>query len=298
MMEDTFRPSRPFRVIVVGGMNLDLLGIPDGPLLPRDSTPGRITVRPGGVGRNIAARLSEAGADVRLITALGRGERAEMLAHMCRASGIDLSLSLAADCPAPCYLCIHDDQGDMVLAVNDMSAMDQMTPEAIESRMEALNAADACVLDANVPEDTLAYIARHASVPLILDPVSCAKAHRAKAILPCLAAIKPNRLEAEALTGERNVEKAAAALLAAGVRRAFISLGAEGMYFADGACAGYQPARPLPTIPATGAGDALCAGLTLAMLAGMDIQGCARAGQDAAYRALLQANNENMQCFW
>lgn len=289
MITVTAKPTWPFQVIVVGGMNLDILGIPDGPLIARDSTPGRITLRPGGVGRNIAARLSEAGAYARLITALGSDARARMLEQMCRASGVDLSLSVATDRPAPCYLCIHDDQGDMVLAVNDMSAMDRLSPDAMETRMEALNAADACVLDANLPKETLKYIARHAAVPLILDPVSCAKAPRARSVLPYLAAIKPNRLEAEALTGERNVEKAAAALLAAGVKRVFISLGAEGMYFTDGACAGYQPARPLPTVPATGAGDALCAGLTLALLAGEDIRTCAKMGQDAAYQTLIAA---------
>ena len=170
-----------------------------------------------------------------------------------------------------------------------MSAMERLTPEAMESRMQALNRADACVLDTNLSPETLRYIARRAAVPLILDPVSCAKASRARDILPFLAAIKPNRLEAEALTGEKNVEKAAAALLAAGVKRVFVSLGAEGVYYADAACAGYQSARPLPTIPATGAGDALCAGLTLSLLMGRDTRACAQAGQDAAYQALVHA---------
>lgn len=280
-----------FSVTVVGGMNLDLLATPDGPLLARDSTPGKITLRPGGVGRNIATRLSEAGASVRLITALGCDERAGMLARLCRESGIDLSLSVETSCSAPCYLCIHDDKGDMVLAVNDMTAMEYLTPEAMESRMDAVNQSDACVLDANLSRETLAYIAAHASIPLILDPVSCAKAARARVILPRLAAIKPNRMEAEALTGERNIEKAAAVLLAAGVKRVFISLGAEGVYYADAESRGYEPARPLPTLPATGAGDALCAGLTLSLLSGMDIRACAQAGQEAAYRALMQAKD-------
>ena len=278
-----------FSVTVVGGMNLDLLATPDVPLLSRDSTPGKITLRPGGVGRNIAARLSEAGARVRLITALGCDERAEMLSRLCKESGIDLSLSVATSCPAPCYLCIHDDKGDMVLAVNDMSAMEKLTPEAMESRMDALNRSDACVLDANLSPDSLQYIASHAAVPLILDPVNCAKAPRVLSILPYLTAIKPNRMEAEALTGERNIEKAAAALLRAGVKRAFISLGAEGVYYADASQAGHEPARLLPTLPATGAGDALCAGLTLSLLSGMDVKACAQAGQEAAYRALLQS---------
>ncbi len=287
--EEKIKYARPWRVTVVGGMNLDMLGIPDGPLLAHDSTPGKITLRPGGVGRNIAARLSEAGVRVSLITALGCDDRAQILERMCRESGIDLSLSVATACPAPCYLCIHDDQGDMVLAVNDMSAMERLTPEVMESRMATLNDADACVLDTNLSPDTLQYIARRATVPLILDPVSCAKAYRARDILPFLTAIKPNRLEAEAMTGEKNVEKAGAALLAAGVKRIFISLGAEGVYYADTACAGYQSARPLPTIPATGAGDAFCAGLTLSLLAGMDTRTCAEAGQNAAFQALIHA---------
>lgn len=277
------------RVVVAGGMNLDLLGVPDGPLLARDSAPGKITLRPGGVGRNIAARLKALGAEVSLMTALGTDARAQMLEALCRNDGIDLSLSLPTDCPAPCYLCIHDETGDMALAVNDMSAMDMWTREAAAERMPRVNAADACVLDANLPSDVLLYIAGHAAVPLLLDPVSCAKAARALPALPYLTAIKPNRLEAQALTGEKNVERAADKLLREGVRYAFISLGAEGVYYAGGEERGYLPARPLPAVPATGAGDALCAGITLALLSGCGPRECAFAGCDAAYHALLQS---------
>ncbi len=281
---------RDFSVTVVGGMNLDLLAIPDGPLLARDSTPGKITLRPGGVGRNIAARLTELGAHVLLITALGCDERAGMLARLCRESGIDLSLSVSTDCPAPCYLCIHDDKGDMVLAVNDMSAMERLNPLAMESRMEALNKSDACVLDANLSPDTLSYIASRASVPLILDPVSCAKAARAKNILPHLSAIKPNRMEAETLTGCTDTADSARALIGMGVSRVFISLGAEGVYYADGTCGGLCPAVPLKNgTPLTGAGDALCGGIIQALLEGKDTAGCAAAGVLSAGQKLRGA---------
>lgn len=279
-------------IAVVGGMNLDLLGAPDRPLIPRDSTPGKITLRPGGVGRNIAARLTELGAKVSLITALGNDERAKMLSNLCASSGIDLSLSLPTACPAPCYLCIHDDQGDMALAVNDMTAMECLTPSAMESRMDQVNRGDGCVLDANLRADTLKYIAENAKVPLILDPVSCAKAPRVKAVLPYLTAIKPNRMEAEALTGEKNVERAAQALLKAGVKNVFVSLGAEGIYYANLDDRGYIPARPLPSIPATGAGDALCAGIVLSILEKRNISSCAEMGRDTAYRALMNGFQE------
>ena len=278
------------KIVVVGGMNLDLLGVPEGALLPRDSNPGKISLRPGGVGRNIASRLIQLGADAQLITALGNDEKAALLSKLCRDSGIDLSLAVQTDRPAPCYLCIHDEQGDMALAVNDMSAMEQLTPEAMASRLNAVNHADGCVLDANLSPETLLFIAKNVLVPLILDPVSCAKAPRVKAVLPFLTAMKPNRMEAEALTGERNVEKAAAALLDAGVKNVFISLGAEGVYYANREARGYVPARPLPSLPMTGAGDALCAGLTLALLEGKNIHTCAEAGCEAAHHALLWEN--------
>ena len=278
------------RIVVAGGMNLDLLGVPDERLMPRDSAPGKIILRPGGVGRNIAARLKALGAEAALITALGCDERAQLLARMCMESGIDLSLSLPTDRPAPCYLCIHDETGDMALAVNDMSAMEKLTPEAAAPRMAAVNGFDACVLDANLPEDTLLYMAKNAAVPLFLDPVSCFKAPRAIPTLPYLYAVKPNRLEAQALTGERNVERAAEALMGAGVKNVFISLGAEGVYYAGAAEKGYLPARPLPNLPQTGAGDALCAGLILALLDGLGPRESALRGCEAAYHALAQSD--------
>ncbi len=283
--------EKTMRVVVAGGMNLDILGVPDGALLPRDSAPGRITLRAGGVGRNIAQRLSQLGAKAQLITALGCDDRAAMLLRLCREAGIDLSLALQTDRPAPCYLCIHDEMGDMALAVNDMSAMERLTPEVMADRMDQVNGADACVLDANLRQDTLEYIARNALVPLILDPVSCAKAPRIRPVLPFLAAIKPNRLEAEALTGERNVEKAGEALLRAGVKNVFISLGAEGVYYAGETEKGYVSARPLPALPLTGAGDALCAGLVMALLRGLGPKACAEAGRDAAYEALVRTGS-------
>ena len=276
------------RIAVVGGMNLDLLGVPRGPLLPRDSAPGTITLRPGGVGRNIGARLKELGAEVSLVTALGNDERALLLSQLCREEGLDLSFSLVTDRPAPCYLCIHDEQGDMALAVNDMAAMEQLTPEAMGPRMAPVNAARGCVLDANLLPETLLFIAQNAAVPLVLDPVSCAKVPRVRAVLPYLAAIKPNRMEAEALTGEKNVEKAARALLGSGVRNVFISLGAEGVYYAGQNEAGYVPAHPLPVVPLTGAGDAMCAGIALALFDGMGARACAEAGCRAACQALLR----------
>jgi len=277
------------RITVIGGMNMDLLGLPEGTLLPRDSNPGRVLMRPGGVGRNIASRLRTLGAEVSLLTALGSDERADFLENCCRAEGIDLSMSLRTELPCPTYLCIHDEKGDMAAAISDMAAIDSLTPAAIADKMDSVNRASACVVDANLPADTLEAVAKGVYVPLIADPVSTVKAQRLRGILPHLAAIKPNQMEAAALTGENRVDKAAEALLRAGVRSVFISLGPEGVYYAGKGEKGVMPAKRLPPVPLTGAGDALCAGLALAIAQGKSPRECARFGCQAAYDALLSA---------
>lgn len=275
-------------VSVVGGMNLDILGIPAGEMRLRDSNIGTIRFRPGGVGRNIAQRLAENGAKARLCTAISRDERSHLLKAACADSGIDLSLSVETDLPTPCYLCVHDAEGDMLAALNDMAAMEELTPAAISSRLPLLNAADACVLDANLPQETLLYLARHVTVPLILEPVSCVKAKKALPILPYLAAIKPNRMESEELTGEKDMDRAANRLLAQGVGRVFISLGKDGVLYRDAREGGVIPAIPLPRVPLTGAGDALCAGLTLALTMGKSVRECAENGVRIAYQAMIR----------
>lgn len=277
-------------IAVIGGMNMDLLGVPEGAFLFRDSNPGRIVMRPGGVGRNIASRLRGLGAPVLLITALGNDDRAQLLDACCRGEGIDMHLTLQTDRPCPTYLCIHDEKGDMAAAVSDMSAMDCLTPEAIASRAAEINSAcAACVLDANLSPEALEAAAASIRLPLIADPVSTVKAQRLRSILPHLTALKPNQMEAAALTGEQQPPRAARALLRAGVQNVFISMGAEGVYYASPREEGVMPAMRLPHIPLTGAGDALCAGLTLGLTAGKSPRECARMGCQAAHDALLAA---------
>ena len=280
------------RITVIGGMNLDLLGTPENVLLPRDSVPGHIAVRAGGVGRNIAARLRKTGAEVSLITALGCDVRAAMLRQMCMEDGIDLSHAVQTACPAPCYLCIHDQLGDMIYAVNDMAAMNGLTPQKAEAFMGFVNQSDGCVLDTNMPEETLSYIAHHASVPLILDPVSTVKAARALPIMGELTAVKPNLIEAKALTGETDAVLAAEKLLKMGVKNVCISLGAEGVYYANAHEKGMIPARKLTFLPQTGAGDAFCAGLIKGLLSGLPLHESAQMGCDTAFYALSRAKND------
>ena len=52
MEESILRP----RAAVVGGVNIDIGGRPNRPLIERDSNPGKVSISLGGVGRNNRCR--------------------------------------------------------------------------------------------------------------------------------------------------------------------------------------------------------------------------------------------------
>ena len=260
-------------IAVVGGMNVDIGGRPARRPVLKDSNPGKVSVRPGGVGRNIAHDLRLLGMEVKLLGAVGADEHGNLLLQSCAAQGIDTSLCLCcADENSSTYLYITDENGDMQLAVADMEITARITPAVIEERLPALNAARAVVLDANLPAETLRYLAGHVSAPLYADPVSTGKAGRMQSILPRLCCFKPNALEAEALTGESNPETAARELVKAGVNRVFLSLGHQGMIAADGERLLNLPCEQARVLNTTGAGDAVTAALCWAGVHGLDLE--------------------------
>ena len=81
------------RIAVIGGMNMDIGGSPAGELRLRDSNPGTVSLRPGGVGRNIAHDLRLLGLEVSLVSALGDDPFGRALLESCEALGLDMSMT-------------------------------------------------------------------------------------------------------------------------------------------------------------------------------------------------------------
>lgn len=238
------------RVIVVGGANTDIGGAPSRPLVRHDSNPGRVTIRHGGVGRNIACDLARLGLEVSLITAVGEDLLSAGVLESCMSCGVDVSLSRTVPgARGSVYLYMTDGRGEMDAAIADMDVVSALTPDYLRPLLGELNGADAVVLDGNLDEDAVAFLCSHVTAPLYADPVSGAKALRFSPVLGRLAAIKPNLVEARALTGKETAEECAEALLEAGVGRVFISLGEAGLLSASGRMSSTRPARAMRRRP-------------------------------------------------
>ena len=269
--------GRAARCAVVGAANIDIGGFPAGRLVPGDSNPGRVTLSAGGVGRNIACNLERLGVETHLVAALGDDAFAEIARADCARAGVDTGLCLSfKGAASSAYLFIAEPDGDMHLAVNDMGICERLTPQALAER-----------IDANLPAEALDYLARNIRVPLLADAVSAAKAPRLTGALDRLWAVKPNALEAEALTGmpvtdADSAARAARRLIDMGAARCFITLGSQGVCCADARQVLCLPGQPVRLRNATGAGDAFTAALAWGALRGLDLRSCAAAGLAAS----------------
>ena len=288
-------------VVVVGGVNVDIGGHSFAPLIAADSNPGSVSVSLGGVGRNIAHNMSLMGLDVRLLTAYGDDFHGQQVAASCSELGIDLSHALrVSGGTTSTYLYLADPAGEMALAVSDMSICEKITPAYLAANLPILQNAQVIVADTNIPAESLRYLAENVTVPLFVDPVSTAKAEKLRPILNRIHTLKPNRLEAELLSGVRignraDVETAADVLTGLGVHRIFLSLGAQGVYAAMGEQKLWLPTTPGQMVNTTGCGDAFMAALVWAYLEGSDLETTARAGLAAGSIAMESPETINPQ---
>jgi len=270
------------RVVVIGAANVDICGKPFNPLLMKDSNPGVVSLTYGGVGRNIAHNLSLLGVDVTFIAALGEDTYAEGIMKSCNKLGFDMSrIRHVKEGRTSTYLYITDPSGDMALAICDTDVADTLTPEFLSSCLDTINSADAVVIDGNLTKEAIEFVAENCTVPLYADPVSITKAERMRGILGKLEAFKPNDIEAMHLTDTRTPEEALHALREIGVKRVFISMGANGVIAADATGEVKVPCEQATVVNTTGAGDATVAAIIWAGLQGMDLETSAKVAMKA-----------------
>lgn len=286
-------------ITVVGAVNMDISGTAFEPLIMGDSNPGRVSLSLGGVGRNIADNLSRLGAPVRLVTVLGEDVYGYQAEKNCRELHIDLSLSqrIPGETTST-YLCINEPDGDVKLAVSAMDICRHISPAFLLGRMEEINRSGVVVMDANLSEEAIAFLAENCTAPLFADPVSVKKAARLKEHLRNVYCVKPNRPEAEVLSGvsipdHGDLPKAAESLHKKGVKLVFISLGGEGVYYDDGREQGILPCCLGRIENTTGCGDAFMAAASFGYYLGkppkdMAIMGLAAAALCAGAKGAIR----------
>ncbi len=294
------------RVVVIGAINIDISGYALADLVYEDSNLGRVKCAPGGVGRNIAENLVLLGHECHLISVVGNDYYGNMLLEHTRKAGIHVGrcLTLAGE-DTSTYLSLMNKNGEMVLAINAMDIIERVSIESLHDCVDFVNSSKVLVLDCNLSKDVLEWLLTSAAqVPVFVDPVSTFKASKIKHVLSYIHTLKPNRLEAETLSGieiknHADAVRAADALHAKGVRRIVLSMGIDGVYYSDvQGEKGWSSSINAHVVSVTGAGDAMMAGLVHGWLDNQEFGQSVRFAQACSAMTLEseRTNNQNLSC--
>lgn len=290
-------------VLGIGAANIDMMGRSGLPLVMEDSNPGVIGTSVGGVTHNVCANAARLGLDVKLITALGSDVHAGEIRRDCLEMGIDPSHSMVVpDHGSSVYLSLHNDSGEMALAVSDMRVLQHLTVDFLKEKEAVLAGAGAIMMDTGLPEAILQYVSETYGdrIPIFVDPVSCTYSRKLSGSLAGYHTIKPNRFELEELSGmslSGNLEAACGKLVERGVTRVVVSLGREGCFSLERAGTAVRVrGEPLDSIAnATGAGDAFMGGLLYAAVQGLDPEESLLLASGVARLALQHPHTINPQ---
>ncbi|MCC8382019.1 PfkB family carbohydrate kinase [Xenorhabdus sp. PB30.3] len=280
--------------VTVGASNMDITSFTSTELLKKDSNPGKTKYTLGGVGRNIAHNIATLKNESYLISVFGDDSHGKRLFRETRAVGVDLAHSHKLnDERTSTYHSIIGSNGELQNAVSDMDIVKQLTPELLIQSQSLIERAGILIIDCNLTENTLEWLLKHSgNTPVFVDPVSSYKAGIIRNWLSYIHTIKPNRLEAEELSGIKidsieNARLATSWFHEQGVHRVVLSMGAEGVYYSErDYVSGHSPAIPVNIVNTTGSGDAMIAGLVHCGLAGMDFQDSVKFSQCCAAQIL------------
>ncbi|ODQ50005.1 hypothetical protein SAICODRAFT_10301 [Saitoella complicata NRRL Y-17804] len=200
-------------LLVVGSVAMDatstLSASASSALQLHTSHPGRTITTPGGVGLNLATAAAFCGVkDVRLVSRVGSDESGKALLEHMDKFGLDTSgVKIVEGESTGRYTAVHDQHGELVVAIADMNAAEHIAAEDVAREIERAKPRWVC-LDGNLSPDTIASTVkagRASKANVFFEPTSAPKSGRlfssTKTRLPlgCISVAKPNTLELEAM---------------------------------------------------------------------------------------------------
>ncbi len=254
--------KRP-RIAVVGSANIDLTTFTNQFPKPGETIFGqKFDLGFGGKGANQAVAARLCGAEVFMVARVGSDLFGPATIENFRKQGIDPThvkqVEGLSSGVAPIF--VEPNGQNRILVVK--GANDALKPADVDAAAETLKSADCIVLQFEIPVQTVYYtieFARKHGIRCILNPAPAQPVDLVA--LKDLDYFVPNETEAETITGcpVKNVEdakKCAEKLVASGIRRVIITLGANGSLLAGRDGAEHVPPFAVNSIDSTGAGDA------------------------------------------
>jgi ribokinase len=254
--------KRP-RIAVVGSANIDLTTFTNQFPKPGETIFGqKFDLGFGGKGANQAVAARLCGAEVFMVARVGSDLFGPATIENFRKQGIDPThvkqVEGLSSGVAPIF--VEPNGQNRILVVK--GANDALKPADVDAAADTLKSADCIVLQFEIPLETVYYtigFARKHGIRCIVNPAPAQPID--VAALSDLDYFVPNESEAETITGlpvknADDAKKCAAKLVAGGIRRVIITLGANGSLLAGSSESEHVAPFAVKSVDSTGAGDA------------------------------------------
>ena len=276
---------------VFGGALVEqVVGVPRLPESGQDNVPmGRMAILPGGAGGNVAVYLARLGFTVRLIDKWGTDRHSDFLKTHMQDENVDLAgVRYLQEMPTPFMIILTLPGGDWsgITRLPDLANIGpaDMDIEHIANtrfiHIHAFNLGSERGRDGAV---RAAEAANRSGASVSLDactPMAVSEPDAILALVPQCEILFANRVEAQALTGQDDLQSAARSLLDLGALNVVIKAGEAGCY---GMGVGqsdvfHVPAHEVKVVDTIGAGDGVVAGTLAGIMQGRGLQEFVRIG--------------------
>lgn len=267
------------KVVVFGSFVVDLTGrTPRLPVSGETVMGSSFVMGPGGKGSNQAVAAHRAGADMILVTKVGKDVFGTVATDFYKKEGMDTSYVFEDEVKETgCALIIVDENTAQNEIVVISGACGNITPEDVDKSRALIESADILLLQMEINFDALykvIEIAHEAGVKIVLNPAPAAELP--DEILQKIDIVTPNETEAQVLTGVKienaeDAKKAAEVFMNKGVKEVVITLGSLGAFAMNQEKSELVERLSVDAIDTTGAGDAFNGGFVMALAEGKDL---------------------------
>lgn len=266
-------------IVVFGSFVVDLTSRSNGLPVPGQTILGAsFKMGPGGKGSNQAVAAHRAGADVTLVTKVGKDVFGKVALDFYKSEGMNTDYILEDE---------SRETGVALILVDEVSAQNEIvvvpaacaniTMEEVERCRTLIENASIVLLQHEINFDAqykVIDIAHQAGVKIVLNPAPATEVP--EEILRKIDTVTPNETEAQVLTGVEvktieDAERAAKVFLEKGVKNVVITMGSLGAFATDGKRSELVPRLNVNAIDTTGAGDAFNGGFVMALSEGRDL---------------------------
>lgn len=280
-------------VLVIGSAGLNIKGHPQQAVTIETPNDGVVRQTVGGVARNIAENLARLEIDTVLLTAVGRDYAGKRVLRRCQSAGVDTSrVRVVPGQRTGTYLAVLRPDERLLVAISDFAVLAAVDTDYLLGCEDLFAQAAMIVIDATLSDAALATVfelAGRYGVRICADPTTPRLAGRLRPYLNRLYMVSPNAAETTSLCDLDNpahdYETAIAAarqLVTLGVQIAVVTLGENGLAYADSSGGGYIRAIQTQIADPTGAGDAFTGGVIFGLLNDVQVDEAMRLGATAA----------------